>query len=101
MQNELIKRFVKETLRKIVMFALMMILVAALAQPVRLVVANELALGQMQASSGMFIAMETFSRLESLATAAYVGVIFWFAGKIACDTYKFVKNINTGKEKEN
>lgn len=101
MKNELITRFVKKTIRKTILFAFLMIVVASVAQAISPVVTNEMALGQMQNSNEAFILMNTYSKVRPIANAAYAGIIVWFTYTICCDVYKFTKAINAENKKEN
>lgn len=101
MKNELTKQFVKKVSRKIILFAVLMFIVAALMQPVGVVISNNIALGQMQNSDEMYILMDTYNKVRSIVSVAFTGIILLFTGTIARDIYKFVKTINTENEKEN
>lgn len=101
MQNELIKQFVKKTLRRIVIFVVIMLLVTALSSAMAPIISNEVALGQMQHSNEMFVLMETYNKIKPLFTAAYAAITIWFVYTLGRDTYKLVKTINTKNEKEN
>ena len=101
MKNELTKQFVKKTIRRTMIFAIVMIIVAAISQSMAPVISNELALTQMQNDNVMFVAMNTYNKIKPIFNALYSCVILWFVCTLGRDTYKFVKNINTTNEKEN
>ena len=58
-------------------------------------ISNEVALTQMQNSNEMFTLMNTYAHIKPIINVVFVGVILWFTGITAYDTYKFVKAINT------
>ena len=101
MKNELYKQFVKKTIRKVVMFTFLMIIVASIAQSMSPVISNELALTQMQNSNEIFVIVNTYNKVRPIANSIYVGIIIWFTYMLGRDVYKFVKTINVENEKEN
>lgn len=101
MKNELTKQFVKKTIRRMMIFAIVMFIVAAISQSMSPVISNSLALTQMQNDNVMFVVMDTYNRIKPIFNALYSCVILWFVYTLGRDTYKFVKTINTENEKEN
>lgn len=92
------KKFVVKTVKKCVLFAVMMFIIAGLMKPVDVVISNELALTQMQHSNEMYILMDTYNKVRSIVSVAFAGVTLWFTSTIARDIYKFVKTLETKKE---
>ena len=100
MKNELSKHFVKKTVRRTLIFAFVMVVVAAIGQSISPVVSNELALTQITNDNVMFAVMNTYNRLKPSFNALYSCVILWFVCTLGRDTYKYVKTINTENVKE-
>lgn len=98
MRETLTKQFVVKTLRKIIIFTLVMIIVTSIGQALNPIISNELALTQMQNDNTMFVIMDTYDKVKPIITFIYAIVVIWFTSTIARDTYKFVKTINTEKE---
>ena len=94
MRTELSKQFVKKTIRRTLIFAVIMFIVAALGQSVGLVISNNMALMQMQNDNVMFVIMNTYNRIKPIFNALYSCVILWFVYTLGRDTYKFAKNVN-------
>lgn len=94
------KKFVIKIIRKCVVFALLMIVVAAIGQSVSPIVSNQVALGQMQNSDEMYVLMNTYNKIRPIVSFAFAGIILLFTGTIARDIYKFVKTTIENK-KEN
>lgn len=94
------KKFVIKTIRKCVVFTLMMIVVGAIGQSVSPIASNQMALGQMQNSDEMYILMDTYNKVRPIVSVAFAGIILWFTSTIARDIYKFVKTINTTENKK-
>jgi lipoprotein signal peptidase len=102
MKAELIKQFVKKTIRRTLIFAFVMIVVGAVGQSMSPVISNEMALTQMQNDNALFVIMSTYNRIKPIFNALYSCVILWFVYTLGRDTYKFANNIkNTENEKEN
>ena len=101
MRTELTKQFVKKTIRRTLIFAIIIIVVAAIGQSIAPVVDNSMALTQMENDNIMFVAMSTYNRIKPIFNGLYSCVILWFVCTLGRDTYKFVKTINTENEKEN
>lgn len=101
MKSELTKQFVKKTIRRTLIFAFIMIVVAAIGNSINPIVSNELALTQMQNDNAMYVAMNTYNRIKPIFNTLYSCVILWFVYTLGRDTYKFVKINNAENEKEN
>lgn len=101
MKNRLISHFIKKTAVKVIIFAVLMFIVAAVGQSASPVISNSMALGQMQNSDEMYILMDTYNRVRPIVSVAFAGIILLFTGAIARDIFKLVKTINTENEKEN
>lgn len=101
MKAELTKQFIKKTIRKVIMFIFIMIVVSAIGQSVSPMFANELALGQMQNSNEAFVLMNAYNRVKPIIDIAYLCATLWFMCTLGRDTYKFTKSIHTETEKEN
>ena len=108
MKHELTKQFIKKTIRRTLIFAFVMIVVAAIGQSMSPIISNELALTQMQNDNAMYVAMNTYNRIKPIFNSLYSCVILWFVYTLGRDTYKFVKinnntanNVNGTNEKEN
>lgn len=97
MKAELIKQFIKKTIKRVLIFTMVMIVVSAVMQSIAVPVSNELALTQMQNSNEMFVLMNVYSKLKPIVTVVYSCVILWFVYTLGRDTYKFAKTINTQK----
>lgn len=95
MKNELTKQFVKKTIRRMVMFTFIMIVVAAIGQSITPVITNSLALTQMENDNVMFAVMNTYNQIKPIFNALYSCVILWFVYTLGRDTYKFVKTTNS------
>lgn len=102
MKTELTKQFVKKTIRRTLIFAFVMIIVAAIGNSISPIVSNELALTQMENDNMMFVVMNTYHQIKPIFSTLYSCVIIWFVYTLGRDTYKFAKTINnTENEKEN
>lgn len=102
MKAELIKQFVKKTIRRTFIFAIVMIIISAIAHAISPIITNEMALTQMQNSNELFILMNTYNKVKPIFNALYSCVILWFVCTLGRDTYKFAKTFNTTvNEKEN
>jgi hypothetical protein len=102
MKTELIKQFVKKTIRRTLIFTIVMFILAAIGQSISPVVSNELALTQMQNDNAMFVVISTYNKIKPIFNALYSCVVLWFVCTLGRDTYKFTKSINnTENEKEN
>lgn len=101
MKSELIKRFVKKTIWKVIVFTFLIIVFTSITQAMSPVITNEIALTQMQNSNEMFVLMDTYSKFRPVVNLIFAGVIVWFTYTIGRDVYKFVKTINPKNEKEN
>ena len=100
MRNELTKQFVKKTIRRTLIFAIIIIVVAAIGQSITPVVDNSMALTQMENSDEMFVLMNTYNKIKPIFNALYSCVILWFVYTLGRDTYKFVKTINTNNSND-
>jgi hypothetical protein len=99
-KTERIKRFVKHTVKKIVIFTLLMFVIAAIGQSISPIVTNEMALTQMQNSNEMYVLTDTYTRLRPIVNTIFNTIIYVFIGTIIHDIYDFVK-INNEIDKEN
>lgn len=94
MKSELTKQFVKKIIRKVVLFAFLMIILTAVGRSIAPVVSNELALTQMQNSNEMYVLMNTYNKIRPIINLAYVFIAGYFAGTIYRDISKFVKTVS-------
>ena len=101
MKDCLIAHFIKKTAVKVIIFAVLMFIVAAVGQSMSPVISNNMALGQMQNSDEMYILMDTYYKVRRIVSVAFAGIILLFTGSVARDIFKLVKTINTENEKEN
>lgn len=102
MKNELTKQFVKKTIRRTMIFAIVMFIFAAISQSMSPVISNSLALTQMQNDNVMYVVINTYNKIKPIFNALYSCVILWFVCTLGRDTYKFAKTVNnTENEKEN
>lgn len=85
-------KFIIKTASKIIIFAFLMIVAAAIMSSLSPVVSNEIALGQMQNSDEAFILMNTYNKVRPVISAVFTGITIWFTCTIVRDTYKFFKN---------
>lgn len=93
MQTELTKQFIRKTIRKVFIFAFLMVIVSSVTQAMNPVVTNEMAMGQMQNSNEMYILMETYNKIRPVFSLIYGGIIVWFTYGIGRDIYKFAKTL--------
>lgn len=100
MKTELTKQFVKKTIKRVLIFVFVMIIMTAIGQSISPTISNELALTQMQSSNEMFVLMNTYSNIKPIVNIVYSCVILWFMYTLGRDTYKFAKTINTENNKE-
>ena len=98
MKPELTKQFVKKTIRKIVIFTIIMFVALSVFRSMSPIVSNTMALTQMQHSNEMFVMMETYNKIKPIFNAVSTMVYVWFACTIVRDIYKFVKVVNNEKE---
>ena len=94
MKSELTKQFVKKIIRKVALFAFLMIILTAVGQSITPVISNEMALTQMQNSNEMYILMNTHNKVRPIINLAYVFIVSYFLGTIARDVHKFVKTVS-------
>ena len=92
------KKFITKTVKKCILFAVIMFIIAGLMQPVGVVISNELALTQMENSNEMFVIMNTYNKVRSIVSVAFAGITLWFTSTVARDIYKFVKTTENKKE---
>lgn len=90
------KKFIIKTVVKIFVFAIISTIALSLIKSP--VVTNQIAMGQMQNDDIAFIIMNNYNRLSAIITVAYGVITLGFIGKIAYDSYTFIK---TKEKKEN
>ena len=98
MKTELTKQFVKKIIKKLVIFAFIMVILTSFTQAMSPVISNEIALTQMQNSNEMFVMMNTYNKIRLIVNAVYAGITIWFTYTIGRDIYKFVNVANNEKE---
>ena len=86
-----IKKFSLKLLKKLILYLVFLVLIAALLQPVIIIVENQVALSQMQNSDDSFVAMNVLNVVRSIRPALYFGLWLLFTCTVARDTYKFIK----------
>jgi hypothetical protein len=89
------KKFIIKTVVMIFVFAIISTIAMTLLQSP--IITNEIALGQMQNDNTAFVIMDNYNKILPIITSAYGCITLGFVGKIAYDTYKFIKQ----KTKEN
>lgn len=95
MKSELIKQFVKKMIKKVMIFAILMIIATAIGQSISPIMTNNLALTQMQNYNEMYVLMNTYSKVRPIVNLVYVFIVGYFIGTIARDIHKFIKTIET------
>ena len=101
MRTKEIAKFVRRLSIRIVVFAFVMIVVAAVWQSASTIVTNYFAMTQMQNDDLAFVVMNVYNRVKPIGGGIYGLIILWFVYTLGRDTYKFVKNNNNNIEKEN
>lgn len=95
MNDRRVKRFVAKIMRRVILLvALLIIVLAMIESPI---ITNEIALGQMQNSSGAFMLMGVYSPLRKLIKAVLWLLVAMQAITIGRDIYDFIKSINKEK----
>lgn len=94
MKTELIKQFTKKMIRKVVLFAFLMVVMTAVGQAIAPLVSNELAMTQMQNSNEMYIFMNAYNKIRPVFGIVYSGIVVWFLYGIGRDIYKFTKTLS-------
>ena len=87
-----LKRFLFKAAIDLVIFILLVVLIAAIAQAASPVVTNDIYLEQMTNSEDAFVLMNAYTQIRPIFYYIFVGVIILFIGIIANDTYKFIKS---------
>lgn len=91
--------FIKKTAIKLVIFSFVLIVVSSIYQAIFPIIANEIALTQMQNYADSFVIVEMLTTIQKIAIAVKWIVIIVFMSAIGRDTYKFTKTIKENKEK--
>lgn len=91
--------FIKKTAIKLVIFSFILIVVSSIYQAVFPIIANDIALTQMQNYADSFVIVEMLTTIQKIAVAVKWIVIIVFMFAIGRDTYKFTKTIKENKEK--
>lgn len=83
------KRFlIKATIKIIIAVSLLVIAFAVIQSPV---LSNEVAMGQMESSDGLYIAWSSYSPIVSLIQSILCGISGYVLGRSILDIYKFLK----------
>ena len=98
--KESTKKFIKKLFKKAIIFALIMAVTAALTwfMAFNPIVANRLAMGQMENSNEAYMFLSMYNSLKPTANTVYFLASIWFAFTIAHDAYKFWNANNTNTE---
>jgi hypothetical protein len=83
------KKFIIKTVVKIIAFAIVSTVAITLLQSP--IISNEIALGQMENSDGLFILMELYNKLRPLIVVIYSCIVLLFISAVGYDTYNFIK----------
>lgn len=94
-----LNEFIKKTAIKLVIFSFILIVVSSIYQAIFPIIANEIALTQMQNYADSFAIVEMLTTIQKIAIAVKWIVIIVFMSVIGRDTYKFTKTIKENKEK--
>lgn len=92
-------KFIRKTAVKLIIFAFVMLVVSALLNSFQPIISNQIAMGQMENDDYAYILMNTYNQIKHIGSLAMTGVSALFIGKVAVDSYKFYKNYNNKKEK--
>lgn len=101
MRTKEIAKFVKRLAIRTIIFAFVMVIVAAVWQSVSTIVTNHIAMSQMQNDDLIFVVMNVYNRIKPIGGIIYSLIILWFVYTLGRDTYKFVSINNNRNEKEN
>lgn len=93
------KKFIKKTVVKLVIFAFILVVMSSIYQAIFPIIANEIALVQMQNSADSFVIVEMLTTIQKIAVSVKWIAIILFISVIGCDTYKFTKKFKENKEK--
>lgn len=91
--------FIKKTAIKLVIFSFILIVVSSIYQAIFPIIANQIALTQMQNYADSFVIVKMLTTIQKIAVAVKWIVIIVFMSIVGCDTYKFTKTIKENKEK--
>lgn len=94
-------KFALKILRRLILYLVTLALIAALLQPVFIVIENQVALGQMQNSDEAYVALNAMNVLNSIRPATYFVLWFLFTCTIARDTHKFIKEERKKQHEKN
>lgn len=94
-----LKKFITKTAAKVILFACVMIVTMSIIQSP--IITNEVALAQMYNSNEAHILMSMWPKIRQISIILCAGITILFASNIACDTYKFVKNIKKNEKEKN
>lgn len=83
------KKFITRTTIKIIAFAIFTTIVFGLANSP--VIANNIALGQMENSDVLYMMMETYNQTKHFVSIIYNCITVFFAGTIIYDIFKFIQ----------
>ena len=86
-----VKKFVIKTVIKVMIFAFLMIVIAAIGPAMRTVINNELAMTQMQPSNELYVMYDTYIAIRPFTDITIVGVAIWCFVSVFHDIHKFVK----------
>ena len=95
MNERQVKRFCAKIMRRVILLAALMIIVLAVVESP--IIANEIALGQMDNSSTTFMLMGVYTPLRNLIKAVLWLLIAMQGVTMARDTYIFIKSFNKEK----
>lgn len=108
MKYELTKQFLSKMIRRTFVTVFVIFIISTIIHSLEPIIANELALTQMQNDNAMYIIVSVYNRLKIVYSIAVTGIILRFMYTIGRDTYKFAKTINNSanivngtNEKEN
>ena len=87
-----LKKYIRMTFTKCLIAGVILVAVNVTIRTVAPMLTNEIALGQMENSDGLFLAMEMYNQLRPIGSAISGVIILLFTCTIARDTYKFIKS---------
>ena len=94
--------FVKKLIIKIIIFVIATVLLGAIANAMNTIIANYLALGQMENSDEMFVFMETYNNgIRPALVFAYTAIVLCIVIDTGIDIYNYVYQLKKNGENKN
>ena len=83
-------RFTMRFIIKIIIFASISI-IALILSSANPIITNEMAMGQMENSNELYLAMDMYNNIKPIISIIYGCIATWFVGTTVYDIYKFIK----------